>query len=144
MQLPSYIICHKKNNKILETLQNRCLRIITLAEPQTPSNSIRKQLNIPSLENRRTYLFLCECFTFFKGISPNIDVIAIQNDQHDQLHNLRSVTASNLPIPRMNKTVGQRALAYLEPRTFNTLPNHIKTSITLPIFKTQLRKYLLL
>ena len=100
---------------------------------------------IPSLENRRTYLFLCECFKFVNlGISPNIDVIAIQNDQHDQLHNLRSVTASNLPIPRMNKTVGQRALAYLGPRTFNTLPNHIKTSITLPIFKTQLRKYLLL
>ena len=62
------------NNQILETIQNRCLRIITKCHPYTPSAVIRKQLNLPSLNQRRTYFFLCEFYKLYNNISDNITV----------------------------------------------------------------------
>ena len=42
--------------------------------------------------------------------------------------NLRSTSVSNYQVPRMNKSVGQRSHSYLGPRTYNDLPNSIRSS----------------
>ena len=126
-----------KNVKLMETMQNKCLRIISQSRRMTtPSDTMRKCLNIPTLENRRKYLYLCELYEIRNSIIPVI--LPPAAPPHIQYH-LRSVTSSQMHMPRMNKKVGQRALDYLGPRTFNLLPDHIRTAATLSIFKTRLK-----
>ena len=57
--------------------------------------------------------------------------------------NLRSTSVSNYQVPRMNKSVGQRSLSYLGPRTYNDLPNSIRSSKTVRVFTKLLREHLL-
>lgn len=130
------------NSKTLEKIQNKCLRIIAKVHPHTRSHLLRKQLDIPSLTNRRTYLFLCEFFKLYKDISPRLNNDILGNNVQTA-YILRSITHCNVKVPRMNKSVGQRSLSYLGPTTFNKLPDFIKTSPTYSIFKTRLRKFIL-
>ena len=66
-----------------------------------------------------------------------------QNQLHIVTRDTRSTTASNLYMPRMNKSVGQRSLDYLGPCTFNSLPTHIKKLTSFDMLKKQLRQNLL-
>ena len=129
------------NINILEKLQNSCLRIISQAQRRTPCNRLRGELHIPSLQNRREYLYLCELYKIYHSIIPTIS--QPPHSPPNNRYTLRSVTASHIHIPRMNKTVGQRALDYLGPRTYNLLPSEIKTSVTITIFKRKLKNHLL-
>ena len=128
-----------KNVKLMETMQNKCLRIVSLSHRMTPSDTMRKCLNISTLENRRKYLYLCELYKIRNSIIPVIFPPAAP--PHIQYH-LRSVTSSQMHMPRMNKQVWQRALDYLGLRTFNLIPDHIRTAATLSIFKTRLKIHL--
>ena len=128
-----------KNVKLMETMQNLCLRIISQSHRMTPSDTMRKCLNIPTLENRQKYLYLCELYKIRNSIIPVI--LPPAAPPHIQYH-LCSVTSSQMHMPRMNKQVEQRALDYLGPRTFNLLPDHIRTAATLFIFKTRLKRHL--
>ena len=80
-----------KNCKILETMQNRCLRIIAQAKRRTPSSALQKTLNIPALENRRKYYYLCELY----NVPPKAPVTQ---------YNFRSSVSSNL----YNSTIEQK------------------------------------
>ena len=57
--------------------------------------------------------------------------------------NLRSMSVSNYQVPRMNKSVGQRSLSYLGPRTYNDLPNSTRSSTTVRMFNKLLREHIL-
>ena len=113
------------NSNVLEVLQNRCLRILALAEPRTHNVHLRELLRIPALSDRRKYFFLCEMYKLNNNIGPII-THQNQNQLHIVTRNTRSTTASSLYMPRMNKSVGQRSLDYLGPCTFNSLPKHMK------------------
>ena len=129
------------NSKTLETIQNRCLRIITQSPLRTSAANLRDQLKIPTLQNRRKYLYLCEVFKMRNNINPAITPCL--NVSHTTRYNMRSKTSSKIPIPRMNKSVGQRSLDYLGAITYNTLPDYIKTITHYNTFKKQLRAHLL-
>ena len=72
----------KININILEKLQNSCLRIISQAQRRTPCNTLRGELHIPSLQNRREYLYLCELYKIY-NLGPHIhhQTIATRYDQ---------------------------------------------------------------
>ena len=56
------------NMKTFKTLQNKCMRLVALAAARTNSvNSL-----IPSLANRRKYLFVCEFYKLSNNIIPNL------------------------------------------------------------------------
>ena len=133
--------CSSSNCNTLETMQNRCLRIIARAESRTSSATLREMLNIPTLDNRRKYFYLCELYKLRQNVIPNI---CAPPQAPINKYNLRSSTSFNLYYPRMNKKVGQRSLDYLGPQTYNMLPDIIKTSLTFQIFKTRLKRHLLL
>ena len=128
------------NMKMFETLQNKCMRIVAVAVDRTKSKVLRKQLNIPTLASRRKYLFLCEFYKLSNNIIPSI---TYQAHIRTISINLRSTSVSNYQVPRMNKSVGQRSLSYLGPRTYNDLPNSIRSSKTVRMFKKLLREHLL-
>jgi hypothetical protein len=130
------------NSSILETIQNKCIQIILQENPRVSSHYIREQTNIPSLANRRKFLFLCEFYQLFNNLSPSLSSMYFENAPMTN-YTLRSSSSSKLYIPGMNKSIGQRSLQYLGPHTFNTLPDHIRLSESLSTFKNKLRDYLL-
>ena len=128
------------NVKKFETLQNKCMRIVAVAVDRTKSKVLRKQLNIPTLASRRKYLFVCEFYELSNNIIPSI---TYQAHIRTISINLRSTSVSNYQVPRMNKSVGRRSLSYLGPRTYNDLPNSIRSSKTVRMLKKLLREHLL-
>ena len=115
------------NSETIETIQNRRLRIITQCHPHTPSTVLRNQLHIPSLKQRRTYLFLCEFYKLYHNISNTVTDNFMTRTTTRPHYSL--LNKNNLFVPYMNKAVGQRALCYIGPRTFNTLPKSIQNSV---------------
>ena len=132
------------NVNIFEKIQNKCLRIIAQSPPQKSSHILRKQLNIPTITDRRNYLYLCEFFKLQNNLSPKLQEDNITNVTHQTAYTLRSTTHANIFLPRMNKSAGQRSLSYLGPHLFNSLPLTIKTSPSFRIFKSRLKKHYLL
>ena len=115
------------------------MRTVALAADRTKSKVLRKQLNIPTLASRRKYYFLGEFYKLSNNIIPNI---TYQAHIRKISINLQSKSVSNYQFPRMNKSVGQRSLSYLGPRTYNDLPNSIRSSKTVRMFKKLLREHL--
>ena len=74
-----------------------------------------------------------------QGVVPLLFIVFVNGITY-QAHiriisiNLRSMSVSNYQVPRINKYVGQRSLNYLEPRTYNDLPNSARVSTTLGMF----------
>ena len=126
--------------KMFETVQNKCMRIVALAAGRTKSKVLRKQLNIPTLASRRKYFFYVN-FTSYRIIL--FLALRIKLTLRKISINLRSTSVSNYQVPRMNKSVGQRSLSYLGPRTYNDLPNSIRSSKIVRMFKKLLKEHLL-
>ena len=57
------------NTRILEIIQNKCLRIITKTHSRTHRYVLRNLAHIPPLANRHTYLYLCEFYKLYKNMS---------------------------------------------------------------------------
>ena len=74
------------NIQILETLQNRCMRIITKAPPRTSSELLRTQLNLPTLENRRKYFFLLHYYKLKHNIVTPINEIFTPRPPYNYTH----------------------------------------------------------
>ena len=113
------------NSQTIETIQNRCLRIIAQCHPHTASTISRNQLHIPTLKQRRIYLSLCEFYKVYNNISNTVT----DNFMSGPHYSLRN--KNNLFVRYMNKAVGQRALCYIGPRTFTTLPKSIQNTLTI-------------
>ena len=75
-----------------------------------------------------------------KGLAPQyLSEVVIQ--VHGR--NLRSTTLNNLPTVRCNTAiVHNSAFSSTGPRLWNMLPNDIKTSSNLDVFKTRLKSFL--
>ena len=117
------------------------MRIVAVAVDRTKSKVLREQLNIPTLASRRKYLFLCE---FYKLSNNNYYSYHYVSSSHTYNFDQASIYVGfKLPSTRMNKSVGQRSLSYLGPRTYNDLPNSIRSSKTVRVFKKLLREHLL-
>lgn len=76
-----------QQNKQLEKLQNRCLRIITGAVKSTPAASLQADTNIPSIQHRIVFLYIKQAIR-----SQALDCKVI-NDIYEP----RVVTSSTLP-----------------------------------------------
>ena len=124
------------NSQTTETIQNRCLRIIAQCHPHTPSTVLRNQLHIPTLKQRRTYLFICEFYQIYNNISNTVTENFMTRTTARPHYSLRN--KNNLFVPNnyeQIKTVGQRALCYTRPKTFNYLPKPIQNSSKLPVIQ---------
>ena len=75
-----------------------------------------------------------------KGLAPQyLSEIVIQVHGH----NLRSTTLNNLPTVRCNTAIAHNsAFSSTGPRLWNMLPNDIKTSRNLDVFKARLKTFL--
>ena len=73
----------------------------------------------------------------YKKINSN-EYVNVQ-PQHEHF----TRTHENLRIPAHNLTLFQHSTSYLAPKTWNSIPNIIKTSPTVKLFKKQLKKHII-
>ena len=79
-----------------------------------------------------------EIYKVLKGISPKIMENIFEINEHS--HNLRSgITFKSHNFRTVH--YGQQSLSYLAPRIWNQVPNDIKNSTTVTIFKSKIKTW---
>ena len=116
--------------KPLEILQKRVIRIINGAEYNSPTNTYFFQNEILKLKD--IYKYRLGLYMF------NLDRDSLSRQHAYSTRNRRDL------LPSFNRTnVSQRSLFYTGPNLWNSIPENIKDSNSLAIFKVKLKKYLI-
>ena len=129
----------------LRTLANRAVRIITFAPfGNIDVDSIYKYLNIPKLNDifeLETGKFI---YKFQNGLLPTKDIA-----NHFELRNANVVHSYNLrdrgikmKTISFKSTHGEKSIQCRGAKIWNTLPEEIRSSASINIFKTQYKPYL--
>ena len=83
------------------------------------------------------------CVLMYKCIKGSVLQYLSELVIKDHGHSLRSTTLNNLPTIRCNTAITHNsAFSSTGPRLWNMLPNDIKCSNDLEVFKTRLRTFL--
>ena len=130
--------------KPLQTIVNKAIRIITFAPyGNLDLTCAYKQLNILTVEN--TYNFEIAKFTYKSknNLLPTSigNYFGFSSDQHNHSHFVRN---SLRPIRFLSKSkIGERSTQFKSFQLWKGIPQEIKTSLSLNIFKKAYKKYLL-
>ena len=131
---PTYAI-----NK-LQRLQNTGCRIIKRIGKYDHITPHLMELHWLKIKECIVYKVCVLMYKCIKGLAPQyLSEIVIQ----DHGHNLRSTILNNLPTVRCNTAIAHNsAFSSTGPRLWNMLPNDIKTSSNLDVFKARLKTFL--
>ena len=115
-------------------------RIILKAGPRDHINEMHREIKLDLLVDRRTYHLSAECH-------KNIHI-----EEHAPLKRLFVLNALNpnrrtrrickydVIVPRVHNSVGQKAISYIGPTTWNRLPADLKEIVKLKKFKNELKR----
>ena len=128
-----------RNNatSLIKTLQNCAIKTIKRLPYLHPTSEIydKKLLSINSLLNFETLVLIYKIKN--QLIKCNIDLRSVSH-----IHSYPTRQASNFYISYRNTTIGQKNIFYEGLRTFNSLPNSLKSESSLNRFKKNLKNYL--
>lgn len=126
----------KSNLQRLQTAQNKLVKILFGFDRLTHTPIIYNKTGIYNI--KQTYI-LKVCITIYK-ILNKIHHTEISLKQKDTSYGLRNAKHIQLNQPRTN--YGKRCLLYDGVKIFNDLPNVIKNSESIKIFKNKIKDYL--
>ena len=130
-------MCHSRimNNKI-NRIHERALRLVYSDHVSSFDELLKKDRSF-SIHNRNIQSLAIELCKFFHGLSPSImkNVFHLNTDIPYMLRS-RSELYSRNP-----KTVkyGAETISYLAPKIWSLVPNAIKISKSLDVFKSKIR-----
>ena len=124
----------------LQRVQNTAARIITRTSKREHITPILAELHWLPVFYRPQFKILTYVYRSFQGTAPSyIDELL---KQYSPNRPLRSQTLQRLVRPTIRtKTYGERRLAWAAASLWNNLPNDIKASKSLPVFKKRLKTY---
>lgn len=125
---------------ILQKLQNRGMRIILKCNRFTPIKSMLNVLEWLSVKQRLKYFTLVFVFKILNGLCPSYFCNYIVYNY--QIHNHLTRSNNHLHIERKNSIKFMHTLFADGFREYNLLPNKIKESISLNVFKKHLLQYI--
>ena len=131
-------MCHTINK--LQRLQNMGCRIIKKLGKYDHIIPHLMELHWLKIKEHIFYKVCVLMYQCIKGLAPQyLSEVVIK----DHGHSLRSTTLNNLPTVRCNTTIAHNsAFSSTGPRLWNMLPNDIKSSSDLEVFKTRLKTFL--
>lgn len=130
----------KNQLQSLQKLQNRGMRIILRCNRYTPIEWMLKTLNWFSVEQRVFYMCMVFIFKLSKNLLPNyFDDFTIRNNSIHQHH---TRARNNFHIHRTQYKQSMKSLFYKGLNKFNELPDNLKNSNSLKIFKQNIVSYL--
>ena len=125
----------------LQNVQNCAARLVTGSKKYDHITPIMKQLHWLPINQRIIYKVALITYKAFNGLAPHY----IRNMLNYSISsvNLRSSSKGLLIVPRVRLVnYGERSFSYAAPKLWNEIPEYIRKSETLSIFKTRLKTYL--
>ena len=124
----------------LQRVQNASARVITLTRKREHITPILKDLHWLPIRKRIEYKLLVITWKSLHNSSPSyIDELITP---HIPSRSLRSEAMNYLVVPRTIKSHGDRAYCVAAPRLWNSLPNDVKATETILLFKSKLKTLL--
>lgn len=133
-----------KNISKLQRIQNWAARVVLRYSKRDniPSKTLLNHLHWLPVEARIHYKLSSLCFRFFSGSLPQY----LKNclSLYTPTRTLRSSNSRNIFKQKMSrlKRYGERSFNSFAPKTWNSLPEDLRTSESLYIFKKKLKTYL--
>lgn len=129
-------------NKIaaLQKLQNRSMRIILQCSRFTPINLMLSTLRWLCVKDRLFYLAMIFVYKILHGLMP--DYYNEYVTYVGEVHNYETRGSRNLYIPRQNMSKTMRLLVIKGFDQFNRLPEKVKQSCSVRVFKRELLSYI--
>jgi len=134
--------CKCKDLARLQRLQNRAARIVYQVPRRHSTSPLLNSLHWLPVEKRIRFKILLHVFKVLNGLSPIYltDYIATYIPSREGLRS--EVDVTRLVIPRSTRKMGDSSFSVSGPTLWNQLPQTIRTSLTVEIFKKCLKSYL--
>ena len=132
-----WMFCNRTSMNKINRIQERCLRLI-LNDYTTESSDLFLFSNEISTHQRCINFLMVEVYKFLNGLSPDImnEVFSVQR----VTYNLRSYNIFQCDIPRSNK-YGLNSISYRANQLWKLLPDFIKSSPSLSLFKARIKSW---
>jgi hypothetical protein len=122
-------------------VQNCAARLVTGSKKYDHITPLMKQLHWLPISQRIIYKIVLITYKSLNSSAPHY--INNMLKPYTPSANLRSLSKGLLIIPSVKLVnYGERSFSYAAPKLWNELPEYIRKSETLPIFKTRLKTHL--
>jgi hypothetical protein len=126
----------------LQLVQNAAARLITYTRKRDHIVPILKQLHWLPILRRIDFKILLIVYKSFHSLAP-IYISELIDTEATHSRQLRSSSKNILTVPRTRlSTMGDCSFQHAAPMLWNRLPDHIKLSATVDIFKSRLKTHL--
>lgn len=136
-----YITSTKEEIRQMQMIQNRAMRLILNCDFMTSTEFMLGALNWLSISQMIRFNVLICTYKMLKGLLPNnlSNNLILTNTIHDRA--TRQNNEFNLRLPNFNSGFIQNTIFYKGVQMYNALPNEIKKSTSLNVFKNKCKKY---
>ncbi len=134
--------CPASSINKLQVVQNAAARVLTRSRKYDHITPILQSLHWLPIKFRISYKILLLTYKALNGLAPAYLTSLLP--RYNPSRSLRSQNAGLLIVPRIAKsTKGGRAFSHLAPKLWNSLPDNVRGSDTLSLFKTRLKTHLI-
>ena len=120
----------------IEKIQERAIRFL-YDDHNTPYEELLKKSNKVKMTTSRLRTLCLEIYKTLNDLNPSYmkDIFKKRENRHSNRHNY-------IDVPMVNQvTYGKHSMRSLGPKIWNSLPEHIKSSDTLSIFKKSIKTW---
>ncbi len=133
--------CPASSINKLQVVQNAAARVLTRSRKYDHITPILQSLHWLPIKYRISYKILLLTYKALNGLAPAYLTSLLS--RYNPSRSLRSQNSGLLVVPRIAKsTKGGRAFSYLAPKLWNSLPDNVRGSDTLSLFKSRLKTHL--
>ncbi len=133
--------CPASSINKLQVVQNAAARVLTRSRKYDHITPTLQSLHWLPIKYRIRYKILLLAYKALNGLAPAY--LTSLPSRYNPSRSLRSQISGLLVVPRIAKsTKGGRAFSYLAPKLWNSLPDNVRGSDTLSLFKSRLKTHL--
>lgn len=136
-----YLTSTKEEIRQMQVIQNRAMRLILNCDYMTSTKFMLEAMNWLSISQMIRYNVLIYIYKMLNGLLPKYlsSKLILTNTVHDR--NTRQNNEYNLRLPNYSSALCQNTIFYKGVQMYNALPNVVKMSQSLNIFKEKCRKF---
>ena len=133
----------QKNIDLVQRVQNHAARLIMGNFDYINCRGIDlvKRLDLYTIRERRDYFLTTLMFKAIHGIAPHY--LSDRIDMHFDIHgyNTREAGSMNVYLPAVHKEIYRNSFLYSGGKLWNELPDFVKNSTNIEVFKRNYRIY---
>ncbi len=133
--------CPASSINKLQIVQNAAARVLTRSRKYDHITPILQSLHWLPIKFRISYKILLLAYKALNDLAPAYLTNLLS--RYNPTRSLRSQNSGLLVVPRIAKsTKGGRTFSYMAPKLWNSLPENVRGSDTLSLFKSRLKTHL--